>query len=351
MTDIRDQMVSFVSDPNNFLFSMDLQKGLFEFVATTRSELSALSFLDYRTLGQNEKKDVIPAPQIIQALHSAKFHQKSNRANYLFHTSFCCSTLVARCLDLPGKNLSLKEPHALLGLAAFKQLSANFDPADPNWKNLRDITLYLLSRSFCSGEKILFKPSNGANNILPEILAFPQTDRVLLLYGDLESFLITVLRGGRERAGVIGQILEGLIKDFSDNLPVEINQIRSLIELQKTALVWGLQMRFFQQTIVLDNDLKVKSLKSTTFLQSPGKTLKKLNDFYGLEFSEEDQKEILNGPAFNSHSKDPGIIFSRSKQIKEKENVLNIFGEDIRETLIWANSHGFDFESGLSNPL
>lgn len=351
MTDIRDQMVSFVSDPNNFLFSMDLQKGLFKFVATTRSELSALSFLDYRTLGQNKKKDVIPAPQIIQALHSAKFHQKSNRANYLFHSSFCCSTLVARCLDLPGKNLSLKEPHALLGLAAFKRLSANFDPADPNWKNLRDITLYLLSRSFHKGEKILFKPSNGANNLLPEILDCPQTERVLILYDDLESFLISILHGGSERAASIAHILEDLVRDFADNLPLELEQIRPLTGLQKIALGWGLQMQFLRHTIVLDSGQKVKSLKSATFLRNPEETLEKLSDFYDLKFSRREQAEILNGPTFNMHSKDPRIIFSRSKQIKEKENILNIFGEDIRETITWARSLGLDFESGLSNPL
>lgn len=330
---------------------MDLQKGLFEFVATTRSELSALSFLDYRTLGQNEKKAVFSAPQIIQALHSAKFHQKSNRANYLFHTSFCCSTLVARCLDLPGKNLSLKEPQALLGLYAFKRLSANFDPADPNWKNLRDITLYLLSRSFHKGEKILFKPSNGANNILPEILACPQTERVLLLYGDLESFLVSVLHGGSERAASIAHILEDLVRDFADNLPLELEQIRALTGLQKIALGWGLQMQFLTQTLALDYGHKVRSLKSTEFLQSPRETLKKLNEFYGLKFSKSDQEEILEGSAFHAHAKITNRKFSQRQHSREKENVLKRYGEDIRETITWARSLGLDFESGLSNPL
>ncbi|MCH8347847.1 MAG: hypothetical protein IH901_05050 [Proteobacteria bacterium] len=346
-----EQIAAFLANPANFLIGLDLGQGQFQFIRMPRQEVSDKAFLDTRAIETRHKKTELPGAAVLETLRGEMTKQPPLKACYLFHTSFCCSTLIARCLDMLGINLSLKEPYAFLGLSAFKRLSASFDPAGPSWKNLRDITLYLLSRSFYRGEKILFKPSNGTNNILPEILAFPQTDRVLLLYDDLESFLIAVLRGGRERAGVIGQILEGLVKDFSDNLPVEIDQIRSLTELQKTALVWGLQMRFFQQTIALDNDLKVKSLKSTTFLQSPGKTLKKLNDFYGLEFSEKDQKEILNGPAFNSHSKDPGIIFSKSKQIKEKENVLKIFREDIRETLIWANSHGLDYKGGLSNPL
>jgi len=330
---------------------MNLQKGLFDFIQTTRSDLSRFSFLDSRTLGQNVKIETIPAPQVIQALQKIDFRNNINQANYLFHTSFCCSTMLARCLDHPGKNLSLKEPFALLRLAAYKRFSAFFDPAGPNWNNLRDITLYLLARPFHSGEKILMKPSNGANNILPEILACRQTDKILLLYGDLEGFLISVLRGGQVRISSVAPILEGLMQEFLDTLPLSVEQIRSLNDLQRMSLVWGLQMQFLKQTMAQDNNQRAKSLNCKIFLQEPAETLKKLVDFYGLEFSDRDQVEILRGPAFNAHSKTTSKKFSKHLRTQEEENILNIFGKDIRETITWINSLGFSFEEGLENQL
>lgn len=351
MSDHNEQLTAFLLDPENFLYSLNVNNRNFEFVRTSRKTLTNFPFLDQRTLGKDPAKDILTAPQVFQLLKLDAFQNNTQAANYLFHTSFCCSTLIARCLDLPGKNLSLKEPLVLLGLALFKRLVPNCTPENPGWITLQGIVFFLLSRRFAKGEKILIKPSNGANNLLPEILGSRNTGKGVFLYSDLVEFLVSVLSGGRERVVYIEGLLNDFKKAFPDVPSSWLEGIDALNLLHKAALVWGLQMHAFQQQAKLKGADKVRTLNAARFLENPEALLDKLNRFYGLDLTEGEQKNILHGPAFTAYSKDVGEGFSVTKREQEKNNIAKIHKNDIRETLDWARALGLAFEEGLPNPL
>lgn len=344
-----EQIAAFLADPQNFLHGLNIQDGQFQFVRVSRQTLSNLPFLDTRTLGTAEKKTTLSAAEVFQSLEEQNFRQTSQKSNFLFHTSFCCSTMIARCLDAPGRNLSLKESYALLGLSSFRRLSPNFNPGGAEWQNLRDLTLFLLSRRFALGEQILFKPSNGANNILPEILDYPGTKRVVLLYSSLERFLVSIITSGKDREEYSKGILKIFLSDFGADL--ELHSSDEFSPLQIGALIWGLQMRAFDKVADSGHREMLRTLDCDVFLQDPRGILSRLNKFYGLGFTSANLDDISRGPAMKMHSKETGRTFSSEDRAKEKETVLAEHGTAIKDAVTWCRALGFEFSKGLPNPL
>ncbi|HTO40148.1 MAG TPA: hypothetical protein VL026_04170, partial [Rhizomicrobium sp.] len=96
---------------------MDFSRNTFGFVQTNRETLSRQPFLDSRW-------DRSPLPRVdipISTVIAATEHRPRPQVNFIWHTAFCCSTLLSRCLDIPGANLALKEPQILILLAEAKR--------------------------------------------------------------------------------------------------------------------------------------------------------------------------------------------------------------------------------------
>jgi len=339
-----DQITAFLADPANFLIGLDLQQGQFQFIHMPREEISSKAFLDTRAMEPGHKRAVLQGDAILQVLAGGP----PLKANYLFHSSFCCSTLIARCLDFPGKNLSLKEPFALLGLSGFKRRSKNFDRSGEVWKNWRDPTLKLLSRPHLDGEQVLMKPSNGANNILPEILDYSGTGKVVLLYSLLDHFLAAVISGGQDRFGYVGSILPLFIRDFGAGLDLPDRQ--SLTPLQRAALVWALQMKTFKEVAAVAPE-KVRTLDCQNFLDDPVEILLRLNAFYGMGFSRTDLEAVASGPVMTMHSKEPGKAHSAKDQKQETLKAIHDNRKELTEVTKWCREFEWEFEQSLPNPL
>lgn len=340
-------MHHFLENPENFLHSINLETGSFEFVKADRNTLSSLPFLDYRFIGEGSEKGSVPVQNAFQILKNSKLKAPARPVNFIFHSAFCCSTMIAKTLDIEGKNLSLKEPFALLGLAQYKKDRRDFDSDDPKWRALLDMTLNLLSRPHLENEKTLIKPSNAANNLANEVLNSPATGNVLFLYSPLERFLISVLNGGVARTGTINQLFPDIVRDQQAHLPIELHEIGFLSPLKKASLMWGLQVADFQRIVKSETEGRIKTLDCETFLDSPEKTLGKLADFFDFEISSGEIDEILAGPAFRTHSKDADLRFSKKDWDLRKEEILKGAKISVGEALRFAEDLGFPIEGNL----
>ena len=107
-----------VTDVRWFADNFELSRKSFSFVRADRDLLARQPFLDYRW-----KTDGLPRREISldEALTGLPAGAEPAGLNFIWHTSFCCSTSIAKALDLAGRNLSLCEPQILIPIADLKR--------------------------------------------------------------------------------------------------------------------------------------------------------------------------------------------------------------------------------------
>jgi len=338
-----------LDDPRYFFYDLNIQRGTFEFVEVTRASLSGRPFLDKRFFHYNESFHSFPFLNVFKHFKTAE--RKSPPLNFLFHSAFCCSTLLAKCLDVEGKNLSLKEPMALVGLGGIKNTFFREQDDDPRWKQFFDLAFFLLGRRFNKAEKILIKPSNSVNILIEDAAASKKTDKSLLLYGSLERFLVSVIHGGREREQNITALLHGMVGNFTRYLPKDLPDIITMSPLEKAVLLWGLQLENFKTVLGEGGKSNFRTLDCDLFLEEPVETLDRVFEFLDIEVKPEKIEEIVASPVFLSHSKDPSIEFSRAHWIRRKNEILKYFGQRVDDAAQFAADMGFDPAPKLTAPI
>src|SRR5690348_13589887 len=145
-------------------------------VFVPREKHSELMFLSDEHFAGQYRKATHPAAEIAAAARGAP----QAPMHFIFHTAFCCSTLMLKALDVPGRTFGLKEPDVLINLA--NRFIRSDDPE--NRERLR-LVLRLLSRPFESGETMIVKPTNFANRLIMPVLEMSPGTRAVLLYSDV----------------------------------------------------------------------------------------------------------------------------------------------------------------------
>ena len=234
-----------LSDVRYFPVHIDFERDRLIFVQTTRQRLSTSSFIDGRTpIGTG-----IAVETSLSECVAAKWSPPKGLDRFIFHVAFCGSTLLATLLDVPGKSLSLREPHVLIDVA--EAASSQSIPAKP----AVDLVRELLRRPWQPGERNLCKPSNWANNLIPILTSRPAQIRPLFLATDGRDYLRALLRGGHDRIEYALRATDHLLRhhESSDDLwaravsdtvdGLEIAARIALISLHLQFLMFGMAAR------------------------------------------------------------------------------------------------------------
>ena len=127
---------------------------------------------------------------------------------FIFHSAYCCSTMLARAFDLPGAAMGYKEPQILNDAVGLR-----LREGDPRQVAAAlDAALWLLARPPARGEVAVIKPSNVVNPLIPAILALRPESRALLLHAPLEAFLGSVARKEIEGRAWVRELMWKLIR-------------------------------------------------------------------------------------------------------------------------------------------
>ena len=245
----------------------------------------------------------------------------------IFHSAYCCSTLVARAFDIPGVSFGLKEPQILNDVIGFRERRG--DPR--HVAAAMDIALLLLSRPLGAGEVNVIKPSNVVNPLIPLMTAMRADLGGLLLHAPLEVFLGSVARKEIEGRAWVRELMWRLIQlGQAERFGFTHEDLYRQTDLQVAAVGWLAQQALFAETAASHADFR--SIDSETLMSRPLEAIAALAELFGLDI---DSAEVAGGPAFRTHSKDRSE-YSADQRKADRQRGTEMHGREIGIVLEWT---------------
>lgn len=319
---------SCIDDFRWFAENFDLARKSLSFVRADREVLAAQPFLDYRWKTDRLPRREMPLDAVLAELPQSA---PSPNLNFIWHTSFCCSTLIAKALDLQGHNLSLCEPQILVPVADLKR--GGMFTGNRLSPRLPEIVFRLLARS--PGGKVLAKPSNFANVLIADA-ARTTRGKALFLYSDLESFLISVAKSGIPLLKYARRLFSNIAGDSGEPLPWKPHEIFQMSDLEIAALVWHLQIGEFRRSWPMFEPGRAVTLNCDTFLADPAAVIARLDAFFDLGLGAAHIESALAGPLLRNHAKSPGEPYDARRRAEEKATARRRLGADLERVIEWS---------------
>lgn len=286
---------------------------------------------EFRAIARSELTDVSPP--------TAPVH-------FIFHSAYCCSTMLARAFDIEGVSMGLKEPVVLNDMIGWRRRGAD----SARQHKVLDQGLALLSRPFGKDRSVIIKPSNICNPLAIEMLQMRPEAKALLLYAPIEGFLKSIAKKEMWGRIWVRDVLIGTLKDGYAIGGFSQDELLQLTDLQVAAIGWLSQHALFAKIIEDIGADRVKTLDSDTFLAQSPETIAALSRLYGLGMTNAQIDTVIQGPAFTSHSKldqaKHGEIFDAKTRDQEQRQVAEVHGAEIDMVATWtkavADSQGIE---------
>ena len=327
MTEISARAVA--ADPDWLPHSYDASGALLVSVHVPRAERAALTFLSDTYYEGRFAKATHPFVEI----GSAPGRPAPAPLHFIWHTSFCCSTLLAKALEIAGRTVSLREPDVLINLA--NRFVRSEDSA--NRQRLK-LVLDLLARPYAPGETVIVKPTNFANRLVAPTLAANPAGRAILLYSELPTLLLSLAKKGM--AGRIwGRRLYAHLAawtklDFGFSAADTFQQT----DLQIAGLTWLMQIDHFARIGREFGPARVMTIDSARFMADKEATLTAAAAWFGLDLTPARCAEIAAGPVFSRHSKFAQRDYSIEAREAEHAAAIAAYGEEIDKVVTWIDA-------------
>lgn len=329
-----DQIDAIIADPNWLPYKISDESRTLQLIHLSRDQLRNLYFLDKRSHPDRWIKVAgeasavrMPVATIVERARAAG----SRPSHYIFHSAFCCSTLMSRALDIEGVACVLREPRSL------HETVATMTGSSLTYEQRRalDTVLNLMQRPRAPGERTIIKPANLANPLIDHIMEREPGSRALVMYCSLPGFLLAIARRRR------WSWVRNLAAFYRNHLEFETQQTRNLLrltDLQMAAFLW---LQYQAQFARLLRELpvgRVATLRADAFVARPTEALVAAATFFELRLGKEEAAAITQGPLFQSHSKSSDASFDQSKQQRNDALLKLAFGPEIEQAMTWGEA-------------
>lgn len=315
------------ADPAWLAHRYDESRDEVHFLRLSRAEHRAVTFITDEYIAAD-------APKLVLARREAAASAGPPAPlHFIFHSAYCCSTVLARAVDIYGASMGLKEPAILNDMVGWRRRGA-----EPRaLAAALDDVLTLLARPFSPGETLVVKPSNILNGIAPAMLGLRPRSNAILLYAPLPDFLRSVARKGLWGRRWVRELFIGQLRDGIVDLGLGDQHYLDLTDLQVAAAGWLAQHDVFARLIDRFGAGRVRALDSGTLMARPGEAMARLSDLFGLGLDHRAIEKVLAGPAFTSHSKS-NAGFSAEDRIAEQRDAAETHADEIEKVAIWAEA-------------
>ncbi|WP_254447592.1 hypothetical protein [Sphingomonas sp. ID1715] len=250
--------------------------------------------------------------------------------HFIFHSAFCCSTLLSQVFDREGLAMGLKEPAILNDTVGWRRRGA----PGRNVAEVTDSALTLLARPFATGETVIVKPSNIVNGHIRMIMALRPNAQALFLYAPLSLFVTSVAKKGLDGRLWVRELMAGFRTDgLVQRLGFDDAALFGQTDLQIAAAGWLAQQALFADLLPLLGD-RVRTLDSETLLDDPQRAVAALASRFGLGADEAEIADIV-ATSFGRNSK-TGEAFGRSDREAEYAGAASAHRDEIEKVIVWA---------------
>ena len=324
-----------LSDPHYYLFDTLPQQGTSRFLVTNERELAAATFVDIR-YESKVTDDVRVSTQELVSLFGANPVERPN-TGFIFHHAFVCSTLLARSLNELQAFISLKEPWILRRLADIKRQHAGTIPAE-HWKMMVTTYVGLLAKQYKTGDSLIIKATNLANNLLYDVFCYWPERPVLYMHSDIEAFLVTNLKKNADTQRKMPGLLADFLKD--SNLQTKFGDIqmpltRSL--LQTCALIWVANIYTLKVAAEKYEADQMRCLDMKTLLARPEAVMRAVSSHFGHEPGEHDMVRMTSKEIMGKNAKDKRQRYDSATKSREDQQVLTAHRDEIDTVVEWID--------------
>jgi hypothetical protein len=311
-----------ITDARWFAVDLHVPEQRFGFLRIDESVLANSTFMDTRISAPWEQSVSVPACELeieMPIAHSAAF---------LFHTSFCGSTLLARALHQPPFAVALKEPLLLRRLA---------DARFHSWPvgHLLPTAARLLARPWHAGGAVLIQPTHVALSLGNELLAAIPTARGIVLTSSLEDFLLSHLKKQASTQAKVPELVERAMSatSFLGRLGAEAFAPPNF--LAAVALQWCAQREVVGELVATDRSEQLRLLDQTELLADlPGVALACAR---WLRWPSPEAALLQTVAEIRErNAKEPGLRFDADIRHQQRSYLKQQFQPAVNAALAWA---------------
>lgn len=325
-----------LDDPAVLVHRYDESADAFHFIRLDRDTRRKTTFLSEENLPGDQTPVVVARKDVTLKQYAG------SPLHYIFHSGFCCSTLLARALDQTDMSTGLSEPMVLRDMSGYRQRSLDKDRAIA----VLEQTLNLLARPFEAGEAVIAKPSCTVNGLADTLLAVRNNSRALFLYAPLRLFLNSIARKGITGRLWGRELFITTQKTAHVDLGFDDEQLFGQTDLQIAGLAWLAQNRIYEDLLTEHGGDRIASLDSETFLARGAESLARIGRLFALDMDEARAQAIADSAVFRRHSKF-GDDFDASKRREEQAAGESAHADEIEKVAVWVET----VAEGLNIPI
>lgn len=294
----------------------------FRFIPCGREERASVPFLTDDYLPPREWRSLSQA--------DVRAFRQPLPLHFIFHSGFCCSTLLAKCFDVPGLASSFSEPLILNDIVGWRLRGATVgDVAAALTDALR-----LLGRPFSGDNAAIVKPSNILNGLAMAMLAMQPSARAVVMHAPLEDFLTSIAKKGLDgrrwaRTLFVKLRVQGCVQSLGFNDADFFEQT----DLQIAAMAWLAQQGLFG-ALIASHPGRVRSLDSSIFMAGAERTIREVAAHFNLLMSDAQLASIAAG-ALARDSKS-GRRFHAADRAAEYGQMRSLYGDEIEKVAAWT---------------
>jgi hypothetical protein len=300
------------------------------FVQAGRDIYRQSSFLDHRMLrNPGAKKTECGLEELLGHYRNCA----SGRVAFIFHIAYCCSTLLARYLELLPGSFVLKEPFILTQLAEMNRSSQVRE-------DLARLCAQLLARTYDPAAMAVVKLADQCNAVAGALMASSGFQRSVFIGLELRSFLLSGLKTDQRRAWVRRRAELAAI----DIAPSPLAQIdpKGLGDGEACAFLWLTNGVLLQKLLKNVGSDGVLIIDGEEISDKPEETVRAVAAWFRLASSDSELRAVLNDEASGHYSKNPGQAFTREDRRAELAAIYSELGNEVETTMKWASARAAD---------